>query len=134
MKTNREIRAYLERRGSPKGGLIEDIRIHEEERGRGRPYAFVVSYKHTPTGGDAQYWGAEFGIRSISGKPTGLGKMMGITGKDKRISAESQKGREIHTFLQRVAWLYACGITNDRANIAGKPLSKREDGQAELAA
>tara|TARA_Y100000310_G_scaffold314164_1_gene363273 strand:+ start:595 stop:777 length:183 start_codon:yes stop_codon:yes gene_type:complete len=49
---------------------------------------------------------------------------MGIKTRDRRISVFSQKGKAIHDFLQRVAWIEACKLTDDRSQIKGKPYSK----------
>ena len=130
MKLNARIRQYLTRSNhwhsveafEKQGALADNIEIYEKEYRRSQPSTFVVSHRCYEPGHEnenlgPQYWRSEFGIRDAMGNPTDIGKMMGIKTRDKRISIFSQKGRAIQDFLQRVAWIEACKLTNDRSQI-----------------
>lgn len=134
MKLNARIRKYLTRSNhwhsvgvfEKQGVLADNIRIYEKAYRRSQPSTFVVSYRcykpsHENDKFGPQYWQSEFGIMDSIGNPTDLGKMMGIKTRDKRISLFSQRGRTIRDFLQRVAWIEACKLTNDMSQIETSP-------------
>jgi hypothetical protein len=70
-----------------------------------------------PENGQQSYWSSDFSIRDSLGNSTKIGRMLGIHTRDKKVSLFSPRGRAIFDFLNRMAWLKASGLTQDRTAI-----------------
>src|SRR3989338_9059542 len=105
------------------GASIDDVTIYETRyKGNDEPGVFVVSYRCYDPEKEGkhfsqQYWRSEFAIRDYLGNPTALGKRLGISARDKKVSIFSPEGREIEELLHRIASTDACRLTEDRSKI-----------------
>lgn len=128
MKLNARIRDILKRQNHwmtlealrDQGMAADNIKIYLTQQRAGEVYAVSRSFRAydpgaecTPSNGNQSYWSTEFAIRDRLGNPTQIGELLGIHARDKKISPFSARGKAIFDFLNRMAWIDACRLTED---------------------